>query len=145
MTEQRFKQGYYHPKHPEKYIGDVNHIVYRSSWELKFNQFLDNNPNVLQWGSEIVVIPYVKPTDGKMHKYYVDYFIKYRDVHGNEQTELIEIKPKSQVNQPSKRRNQQLYEAITFAINQSKWAAATKFAESRGWKFRIITEQELFR
>jgi hypothetical protein len=145
MTQKRYSQGIYKPKHPEKYVGDVNRIVYRSSWELRFNDFLDSNPNILRWGSEVVVVPYIKPTDGKVHKYYVDYVIEYQNKDGETLIELIEVKPLNQVKSPrGGKRKSLVYETLTFEINKSKWMAATKFAESKGWKFRIITEQQLF-
>lgn len=145
VNETKFIQGRYKPKHPEKYLGDINNIVYRSSWELKFNQFLDNNPNILKWGSEIIAIPYLKPTDNKIHKYYIDYIIVYKTINNEIKTELVEIKPLKQT-KVSRSRNSQnrLYENITYAINQAKWKAATDFAKARGWSFRILTENELF-
>jgi hypothetical protein len=141
-----FKQGLYTPKHPEKYNGDITKIRYMSSWEFRFNIFLDNNPNILEWASEEIAIPYIKPTDGKIHKYYVDYYIKYKTCKGEIKTELVEIKPAAQTT-PSKSRNSntRLYENITYAINQSKWESAKQFAEQRGWTFRIITEHQLFK
>jgi hypothetical protein len=69
-------QGYFKPRHPEKYVGDVNKIRFMSSWELQADKFLDDNPNVLRWSSEEIVIPYVKPTDGKVHRYYPDYWVE---------------------------------------------------------------------
>jgi hypothetical protein len=141
-----FKQGLYTPTHPEKYNGDITKIRYMSSWEFRFNIFLDNNPNILEWASEEIAIPYIKPTDGKIHKYYVDYYIKYKTRSGEIKTELVEIKPAAQT-APSKSRNSntRLYENITYAINQAKWESAKRFAEQRGWIFRIITEQQLFK
>jgi len=144
----KYKQGYYTVKNPEKYVGDTSNVVYRSSWELEMNQFLDNNPNVLEWGSEVLAIPYVKPTTGKVHRYFVDYYVKFRDSTGKIKVELIEVKPDAQTRQSSRRgknKQQQLYEQITFAINTAKWQAATQYAESRGWKFRIVTEKQMFR
>lgn len=142
MAEQRFVQGYYHPKHPEKYIGDLNKIIFRSSWELKFNQFLDSNPNVINWGSESVAIPYIKPTDQRVHKYYPDYFVVYKDKNGIEHREMIEIKPLKQA-KLSKRAN--LYEQVTYAINVAKWESAKRWCDQHGITFRVVTEKELFR
>lgn len=146
-NEQKFIQGRFKPKHPEKYLGDVNNIIFRSSWELKFNTFLDSNPNILKWGSEVIAIPYIKPTDQKIHTYYVDYIISYKTQDGDIKTELIEIKPAKQTKPPRKTKNinSRIYESITFAINQAKWAAAEQYAKKRGWIFRIITEEQLFR
>ncbi len=136
-----FRQGYFVPKHPEKYKGNVSNIRYMSSWELKFNHFLDNNANILEWASEEIAIPYIKPTDGKLHKYYPDYYIMYKNKDGAIIREVIEIKPKSQVNL-KKRAN--LYEQLTFAVNKAKWEAAERFCQQYGLKFRIVTEDHLF-
>ncbi len=140
-----YRQGYFVPQHPEKYIGDVTKIRYMSSWEHNFDLFLDNNPNILQWASEEIAIPYIKPTDGKVHKYYVDYYVKYKTKDGDIRTELVEIKPHNQT-KVSRSRNPRtkLYEDLTYIVNQAKWEYAKKFAEERGWVFRVVTEKQLF-
>lgn len=143
-----YRQGYFTPRHPEKYKGDVNNIRYMSSWELKTHQFLDNNPNILEWSSEEYAIPYIKPTDGKIHRYYVDYWVKYRNKRGEIIEELWEVKPHKQTMPPSrrgKRKKQQLREHIEYEINKAKWRSAQRFCETRGWKFRILTENSLFK
>lgn len=76
-TKQKFIQGLYKPRHPEKYKGDVSNIVYRSSWELQFMNFCDSSPAVIEWSSEEIAIPYVKPTDNKVHHYFLDFWMKY--------------------------------------------------------------------
>lgn len=142
------KQGYYTPKHPEKYVGNVNNIRYMSSWELDYNKFLDNNPNILRWSSEELVIPYIKPTDGRVHKYYPDYWVEYKNRHGQIIHEVIEVKPEKQTKQPTTRgksKKTQIYESITWAVNTAKWEAAQKFCDKYGWVFRIVTEKDLFR
>ncbi len=145
MAGKNYKQGLYKPRHPEKYIGDVEKIRYMSDYELQTHTFLDNNPNVLAWSSETVVIPYIKPTDGRVHRYFVDYYVKYVTQHGEIKEELIEVKPRSQT-MASRSRNQKtrLHETITFEINRAKWDAAMRYAESKGWSFRIITERSIF-
>ena len=87
-------KGKFYPRNPSKYKGDTTDIIYRSSWELKFMKYCDNNPNVLEWGSEEVVIPYRSPLDGKVHRYYVDFYIKVRTTKNEIKKYLIEIKPK---------------------------------------------------
>jgi len=76
-TKQKFVQGIYYPRRPEKYKGDVKNIIYRSSWELQFMTFCDNSPSIIEWASEEIAIPYVKPTDKRVHYYYLDFWIKY--------------------------------------------------------------------
>lgn len=141
-----YKQGLYVVKHPEKYMGDVNKVRFMSSWELETHKFFDNNPNVLNWGSECVAIPYIKPTDGKIHKYYPDYFVHYRTRHGELKKCVIEVKPIEQTRQ-SRSRNPRtkLYEDVTYAINLAKWDACTRWCESHGYEFKIITQKTIFR
>lgn len=144
----RFRQGNFVPRNVEKYKGNIQNITYRSSWELRFMQFLDGNPNILEWNSEEVAIPYVKPTDSKVHRYFPDFWIKYKNKNGEVIQEIIEIKPAKQTASPTKvgkRKNQQLIESITYAINIAKWQAATQFCNKYGMKFRLLTENELFK
>ncbi len=54
--DKRFNQGIYRPKNADKFIGET--AIFRSGLELKFFRFCDNNPNVVKWGSENIVIPY---------------------------------------------------------------------------------------
>ena len=67
----KFIQGIFLPINPKKYIGNEK-PVYRSGYELKFFRWCDNNPNVLEWASEAVIIPYTSPIDGKVHRYFTD-------------------------------------------------------------------------
>lgn len=138
-------QGRYTVKNVDKYMGDPNKVVYRSSWELDMHKFFDNNINVVRWGSEIIAIPYIKPTDGKLHKYYVDYYVEYRNTAGEIIKELIELKPKSQTKAPSGKRKSNLYEQLQYAVNVAKWAAAIEWCNRKGIKFRIVTERSLYR
>ncbi len=92
--------GVFKPQNPKKYRGDFRNIIYRSLWERKFMVFCDSNPNILQWGSEEVVIPYRSPVDGRIHRYFVDFNIKIRTKSGEIKKYLIEIKPKKQTVPP---------------------------------------------
>lgn len=141
-----YKQGRFIPRNPEKYVGKVDKIIFRSSWELRFNEFLDGNPNILRWSSEELVVPYIKPTDNKVHRYFPDYWIEYKNRSGQIVREVIEVKPACQTTR-SRRRNPrtQLVDDITLAINTAKWKAAQQFCEKNNMKFRILTENELFK
>ena len=88
----KFSQGLFEPKHPEKYAGRGS-IRYRSSWELKFMNFLDENPAIKHWASESISIPYKNPIVGKTKSYIPDFFIIYEDAQGNKKAEIVEIKP----------------------------------------------------
>jgi hypothetical protein len=146
----RFQQGYYKIKHKEKYLGDPAKVRYMSSWELSFFNFLDNNPNVIQWSSEEIPINYIKPTDGKVHKYFPDVFMCYKNKRGEIKWELIEIKPKQQTRAPKRTSKHRLYEQLTYAVNVAKWKAAQQWCinqtqlTGKTITFKIITEQQLF-
>jgi len=147
MARKGIRKGLFTPRHPGKYVGNVNNIVYRSSWELSFMNFLDNNTNIEKWGSEIIAIPYRKPTTGRIHKYYPDFWIKYKSKNGNVVQEVIEVKPEKETRQPTtvgKTKKTQLYEAITWSINKAKFKSAALFCTKYGMKFRVLTEKHLF-
>jgi hypothetical protein len=64
----------------------------------------------------------------------------------DKKTYLIEIKPKSQTQPPKKRSRQTkkyINEQLTFIKNQDKWEAASQFADYKGWKFQVWTEETL--
>lgn len=139
-------KGVYTPKNPSKYKGDPTNIIYRSSWELKFMNYCDNNAVVLEWGSEELFIPYISPVDNKRHRYFPDFYIKVKEKSGKIQKYLVEVKPQYQVNGPvpQKRMTKRyLNEVMTYAVNQAKWKAAEEFCNDHMWKFIILTEHEL--
>lgn len=139
-------KGKFHPKNIHKYRGDYRNIVYRSSWELKFMKYCDERDTVLEWGSEEVVIPYRSPLDNKIHRYFVDFYVKVRDSNNNITRYLIEIKPKKQTVEPKlpKRKTKSyIYEVTEYVKNQAKWSAAKEFCLDRDWKFMILTEDNL--
>jgi hypothetical protein len=145
MHRGRFKQGQYKLEHPEKYVGDVDKVFYRSSWELEAHKFFDNSTKVIRWSSEEIPIKYIKPTDGKVHRYFPDYWVEYVDRHGSVIQEIIEVKPAAQTRKPRKNSKHALYEHITLAINAAKWQAAMEWCKQHGMKFRILTERSLFK
>lgn len=130
------------PVFPEKYAGDPTNVIMRSSWETMFANWCDKNPSVTKWSSEETVIPYRCPTDDRIHRYFVDFKVTFKDGR----TYLIEVKPYKQTMPPEfpgRRTQRYLTESMTFIKNQAKWKAATEFAKDRGWGFKIITEHEL--
>ena len=107
--------------------------------------FCDNNPNILQWGSEEIIIPYRAP-DGKVRRYYPDFYIKVREKSGKITKYIIEVKPKKQTQPPNdKNRRTSAYKraALTFMKNRAKWDAAQDFCEDRQMNFLILTEEHL--
>lgn len=138
--------GRFVPRNPKKYIGDVNNIIYRSSWECKVMSWLDNNSNILSWGSEEFCIKYISPIDNKPHRYFPDFIVKMRTRDGTLKTMVLEVKPKKQTIQPEIRKRitkQYLNEVTTWGVNQSKWKAAEEYCLDRGWVFQLITEDHL--
>lgn len=134
--------GKYKPINPEKYLGDVNEIVYRSSWERACFKWADKNSNVVQWASEEVVIKYFYEVDQKFHRYFVDLVLIMKD--GTKL--LIEIKPEKETQPPktpSRKTKRYIQEGMTFVKNQNKWQAARKWAKVNGYQFQIWTETTL--
>jgi hypothetical protein len=134
------------PKNPEKYSGDVSNIIMRSSWETRFAMWCDQNSNIVRWSSEETVIPYICPTDNKLHRYFIDFKIHVNQKDGTRKVYLIEVKPIKQTVPPvypGRRTQKYLAESYGFIKNQAKWKAATEYCKDRGWEFKIITEKEL--
>ena len=71
-------KGRYTPQNPKKYRGDYKNIIYRSLWERKFMVYCDQSNNIIEWGSEEVIIPYISPLDGRVHRYFPDFYIKVK-------------------------------------------------------------------
>jgi len=140
----KYRQGIFVPNNQDKFIGSK--ATYRSGLELKFFRFCDNNSNVLQWGSENIVVPYKSPLDNRYHKYYVDNFVVIKE--GDEvRRYLVEIKPYKQTKKPqTKYRKKQhlIYEQKAYVTNQAKWGAAREYCKKCGYIFIIITEKELY-
>lgn len=143
VRNKRYKQGIYIPKNREKYKGQIP-CVYRSGLELDYFRILDQNPNVEQWGSEEIIVPYY--FDGKMHKYYVDLFVVFKN--GDKTVKyLIELKPENQTKEPvwkpRRKKSSYLYECFMWHQNQAKWNAARDFAKKLGFEFHVLTEKDL--
>ena len=137
----KFSQGFFTPTNPEKYLG-TKLPRYRSSWELVFMQFLDNNPGIQQWSSESVQIPYRDPLTNKQTIYVPDFLISYIDKNQKKHVELIEIKPANQMLREKVGKNP--YNQAQFIKNMAKWAAASSWCQQQGIKFRILNEHDIF-
>lgn len=136
----KFHQGYYYPKNKEKYIGKKL-PYFRSSWERRICQFFDENPNILGWASESHRIPYKHPFTGKNTTYVPDFFVIYEDKYGNRHAEIIEVKPSKQVPGNAKRKR----DKAASIINEEKWKMAEQWCNQKGFSFRVITENDIFR
>ena len=140
-------KGRYFPTNPKKYKGNPNQIIYRSLWERKVMVYCDKNDAIIEWGSEEIIVPYLSPMDGKIHRYFPDFYMKVRQADGSTKKFIIEVKPKSQCKQPiknPKRRTTKWFNEVkTFAINQAKWKSAREFCEDKGMEFKIFTEDHI--
>tara|TARA_B100000427_G_scaffold197449_1_gene164057 strand:- start:3457 stop:3876 length:420 start_codon:yes stop_codon:yes gene_type:complete len=133
--------GKYKPINPKKYKGDPTRIIYRSLWERKFMNFCDTKSSVTKWASEEIFIPYRSPKDGKVHRYYPDFYMKT----GNKES-IVEIKPSKQCKPPKEpKRKTARYKAecLTYLVNQAKWKYARKWCKARNLSFVILTEKDL--
>lgn len=139
-------KGKYTPTNPKKYRGDPKNIIYRSTWECRVMNWLDNNPSIIEWGSEEFSIPYRSPVDGKIHRYFPDFYVKVRQKDDTIREMVLEVKPHRQTQppKPQKRATKQyINEVVTWGINEAKWKAAEEFCADRKWQFKVLTEYDL--
>ncbi len=138
----KYYKGKFKPKNLKKYEGDFSNITYRSHWERQAFRWCDNNENIVGWNSEEIVVSYKCKTDGKLHRYFIDLFIRMKDG----KRYLVEIKPKKQTQPPkerSRKTKKYLNEVMTYVKNVSKWEAATAFAGRNGMTFQVWNEDTL--
>lgn len=164
-------QGVFIPKHPDKVIG--GEVIYRSGWELAFARWCDDNPSVIEWGSEPCCIQYRNPAgvdfeackkwradpenplNWPVANYYPDFYVCLQDAEDEYGTNrlrlIIEIKPKNQTERPiapnpnAKLRQQKTYiNAVkTYLQNKKKWEAAIQWCKEKGFEFKVYTEVTL--
>lgn len=139
-------KGFFKPKNPNKYKGDPSNIVFRSSWELRFMNYLDAHQDIVLWSSEEFCIPYKSPIDGRVHRYFPDFWLKQHKPDGTTETVVVEIKPHKQTQPPAtqtRKTKRYINEVMAWGVNNAKWEAAKRFCESKNWKFVIFTEDHL--
>jgi hypothetical protein len=112
----KLKQGVYTSTKMQK------DFIYRSGYESKVYELLDSDHDVLAYEAEPFKIPYV--WKGEPHTYTPDILVRF--VSGI--CELWEIKPADQT---------------ALDQNTAKWDSAERTCIARGWKFVVITEQEI--
>lgn len=143
----KYHQGKFTPTNPSKYVGDVNSIFYRSSWEKKAMIRFDEHPDVIKWQSEELVIPYFSPVDNRKHRYFTDFSIMVKNRSGEIKRYVVEVKPYLQTLPPKipKKQSKSYIESVqTFLVNTAKWKAAREWCSKNGFEFQILTENELF-
>lgn len=102
----------------------------------------DEHPNVYQWASESIKIPYRHPLTGKYTVYVPDFFIVYMDKNGKKHAEMIEVKPKAQMSMEAAGKSMGKKKQVV--INMAKWEAANAYAKQRKIRFRVVSEEQLF-
>ena len=109
--------------------------------------YCDLNESINEWQSEEFFIPYVSPLDNKVHRYFPDFLIKYKDSKKRLRTMVVEVKPKKETKMPPtnpKRRTKSwAYSVKMWVINQAKWKAAKEYCDDRNYEFKIMTEDDL--
>lgn len=113
----RFISGQYFSIKQNKYIN------YDSSWELIYMIMLDFDKNVINYYKEKHVVNYINSKDQKLHKYFLDFEVVYKD-----RIELHEIKP---------------LRLTKKQITIDKSIAAKKLAEELNCIYKFITEKDL--
>ncbi len=153
----KYDQGYYKLINENKYISNPTQIIYRSSLERKFCDFVDKSSKILKWGSEVVSIPY-KSFDNKMHTYHMDFYIEIenKDNPNGMDRILVEVKPhiesmmiinntppkKPKKSTPTSLRNWE-YALKEYMRNKYKWNAAQEYARIKNMKFVVVTEKTI--
>lgn len=150
----QIKEFYTYLKNPQKYRGS-RPISLRSSWEIKFAEWLDRRPDVIEWNSETIIIPYnfydPKIKSYRTHRYFTDFWMKVKTEDGSIAEYLIEIKPKVETVEPKKpRAHTKAYSrrVFTYMKNKAKWEAAEEFCseqrkQGKNIEFHVLTEDNL--
>ncbi len=155
-------QGKYNIINEDKYIGardfrsgKISRSLpeYRSSFERRVFSNCDLNDNIIKWGNELIVVPYVNPLDKKSHKYYTDIYVEVIDKNTKDVVKYVfEIKPKSQTicPKPPKRKTKKSWRnyqksLMMFEKNNAKWKAARAYCKARGMIFKLMTEKDIFK
>ena len=140
-------KGRYNPINPKKYRGNPNQIIFRSLWEKKVMVYCDKNDAILEWGSEEIIVPYLSPWDGRIHRYFPDFYMKVKQADGSIKKFIVEVKPKAQTKEPiknPKRKTRKWFgEVKNWGINQAKWRSAEEYCKDQGMEFKIFTEDHI--
>ncbi len=107
--------------------------------------YCDKNKDVIEWGSEEIVIWY-RSIDNKPHRYFPDFYMKVKLPDKTFKKFIVEIKPKKQTRRPKKPlRESRVYKnaLLTFERNKRKWSTAAAWALKHKMSFIILTEDHL--
>ena len=104
-------------------------------------KFWDSRSDVIRWNSEEITIPYLSPLDNKVHVYYPDFYVELMDKDGVLQKWIVEVKPLHEADAKFAKHERS---KSSLEVNNAKWAAAAIYSETRGFKFKVITQRSLF-
>jgi len=104
-------------------------------------KYWDSRADVLRWNSEEIAIPYLSPADNKVHLYYPDFYVELLDKDNVLQKFIVEVKPLHESEEKFAKGDRA---KASLEINNAKWAAAAIYCETRGYKFKTITQRSLF-
>lgn len=153
------KRGWYRVVNPAKVIPPVDkhmnsfrlnegsiELEYKSSLELIAIRYADFNKHIIRYAIEPFAIKYIKPTDGKYHRYYIDLVLEF----ASGDKFLVEVKSSGETKPPRKPKKKTEKALInyqkalqTYYVNKAKWEAAEEFAKNNGFRFIILTEEQL--
>lgn len=161
-------QDYYKVQNKEKYIGDPNLAIYRSSWEFSFMKWCDFSPSVIRWSCEPLKIPYYdrvsnleenrrygldpnNPKNWKVRNYYTDFWVEVSKGNNEIERWFVEIKPHHELKKPERPSKNAKVQTIKkynremkrYLINEAKFAAMNEWAKRHNSKFYIFTENTL--
>jgi len=108
--------------------------------------YCDRTASVIEWGSEEIVVPYKSPWDGRIHRYFPDFYCKIKQHDGTIKKLVIEVKPKKQTKppkEPQRKTKSYLNEIKAWGVNSAKWKYATEWCNNNGMEFKILTEDDL--
>lgn len=163
-NNKKYKQGNYIPKNKDKVykLNSDGGLYYRSGLEKKFMVWLDNNENIVIWGSECLEIPYqlshFENGDIKIknHRYYPDFFYKIKNPDGSIKDVIVEVKPQKDyemvlllnegrldVPDTLKKLKNFEYSLKEAYRNKTKWETMIKWCDKKGYQFIVITDKHL--
>jgi hypothetical protein len=105
---------------------------FESTLERDLFTILDFDPNVAMYDSQPLLVNWVD-SNGKQRSYHPDVLITYHPEHvpyGMKETVLCEVKYRDDIKE-------------NWAEYKPKFKASIKYAKKRGWRFKLLTENEI--
>ena len=117
---------------PERYIGNINDVMYSDKRMLHLFTICDRSRVVSKWSIERAVIHFLNPKTKDMDTFHPDLMIKYMH-NGKEVTEVLDIRSVDQSNKSHR-------EALRDPVNIAKWEAAKSLCEKNGIVFKVVSD-----